>query len=87
MHERDTSQESGKSGTPKFSFLEQTILDGFRWQEAWALADDQQKAVAKPLRKRLVAFLHFVMSCIQVKERQAHKECRRDLEDLCPDLR
>lgn len=73
VHERDTSQESWKPGTQKLNFLEQTILNGFRWQEAWALADEQHKATTKPLRKRLASVLHFVMSRIQVKEKQIHK--------------
>lgn len=87
MREQDMSQDPCKSRTQKLNFLEQTILDGFRWQEAWALADEQKKAAAKPPRKRLAALLHFVMSRIQVKQGQAHKQCCRDMEDLCPDLR
>ncbi len=64
MHERDTTQEPQKSDVQKLNFLEQTILDGFRWQEAWKLADDQRKAAAKPLRTRLTDLLYFVMKCI-----------------------
>jgi hypothetical protein len=86
MHERDTTQEPWTSRTQKLNFLEQTLLDGFRWQEAWALADEEQKATAKPLRKRLAAVLHFVMRRIQVKRGQAHKQCLRDIEVDCLDL-
>ena len=61
MHERDSTQESQKSDVRKLNFLEQTILDGFRWQEVWKLADDQRKAAAKPLRTRLTDLLYSVM--------------------------
>ena len=79
MHKRDTIREFN----PKLNFLEQTILDGFRWQEAWALAYEQQKAAAQPLRKRLAALLHFVINRLQVKDVQPHKQGCPDIENPC----
>jgi hypothetical protein len=62
MYERDTSQEPLKASSPKLDFLEQSILNGFRWREAWTLADDQHKTAAEPLRTRLVNLLYLVIT-------------------------
>lgn len=64
MYERDTPQEPLKSSSPKLNFLEQSILNDFRWQEAQNLADDQKKAIAKPLYIRLANLLYLVMKKI-----------------------
>jgi hypothetical protein len=62
MCEHNGTQKPRKSGVRKLDFLEQTILDVFRWQEAQALSSEQQKAAAKSLRTRLADLRHLVMS-------------------------
>jgi hypothetical protein len=74
MHKRDTDRETWKSSTQQLNFLEHTIMDGIRWQEAWKLADEQKKAAAKPLHTWLSNLLYLVMNSIWVKgRRQDHK--------------
>jgi hypothetical protein len=61
MHKHDTTQKPRKSSVQKLNFLEQTIMNSFRLQETWKLADEQRKATAKPLRSRFTDLLYLVM--------------------------
>ena len=53
MHERKDTQRAGEAGTQQLKFLEHSIMNGIRWQEAWKLADEQKRMAAKPLRIHL----------------------------------
>lgn len=72
MQERDTTQVLQKATTDKINFLEQTIPDVFRWQEACVLADEHHSTATRSLRTRLTDLLYFALSRIRGKRRQVH---------------
>jgi hypothetical protein len=87
MYDRDTSPDFWRLSTQQHVSLEnhrQMIENILRWHEACALAGEEQKATAQPLRTRLADLLYLVMNTIRGKEQQVHHHRSGEMDANCP---